>query len=137
MAEQPDRPRVVVINDDNDFLDLMDELLESEGYDATTRKQWSGAYQHVKEVRPDLVILDLIMSSQERGWQILELLTLDPVTRPIPVIVCSAATQALRDRRQQLDEKGVYALEKPFDLPELLSLIKRALASERAVSGAA
>src|SRR3954467_6055118 len=69
--------RIAVINDDRPFLDLMEQLLqETEGYAVTTRKEWDGAYEFVKEHRPDLVILDIRIGGEERGWQILQMLTL-------------------------------------------------------------
>src|SRR5919206_4141590 len=87
--------RIAVINDDTPFLELMEQLLEGEGYGVVTRKEWDGAYQFVKEQRPDVVILDIRIGGEEAGWQILQMLTLDPETLPIPVIICSAAVDDL------------------------------------------
>ena len=106
----------------------MRDLLEAdEGYQVRICKEWDPAYEFVKEMRPDLVILDITIGGQERGWTILNLLTLDPVTRPIPVIVCSAAIQSLHEHQPILDRFGVTALPKPFDLDELLSTIERVI----------
>jgi CheY-like chemotaxis protein len=89
-GDQP-RARIAAINDDTAFLQLMEELLRVEqGYAVGVRKQWQDAHGFVKDFRPDLVILDVVMSDEEAGWRILNLLTLDPQTRPIPVLVCSA-----------------------------------------------
>ena len=120
-----DRPLVVVINDDTPFLELMEALLEGEeGYDVRVRREWNNAYEYVKEQHPDLVILDVVMGNEERGWSILNLLTLDPETRPIPVIVCSAAVQSLQQHASMLGRYGIRALAKPFDLEELLAAIE-------------
>src|SRR5829696_4519648 len=90
--------RIAVINDDTAYLELMHELLEEiEGYAVTICKEADQAYQFVKETRPDLVILDIRVGHEENGWAILECLTLDPVTRPIPVIICSAAIASLHE----------------------------------------
>jgi DNA-binding response OmpR family regulator len=122
------RPHIALINDDTDFLDLMRDLLEAdEGYQVSTRKEWDGAYPFVKESRPNLVILDITIGGQEKGWTILNLLTLDPETRPIPIIVCSAAIQSLHEHQPMLDRFGITALPKPFDLEELLSTIERVI----------
>jgi CheY-like chemotaxis protein len=119
-----DRPLVVVINDDTPFHELMEALLEGEeGYEVRVRREWSNAYEFVKEQHPDLVILDVVMGNEERGWSILNLLTLDPETRPIPVIVCSAAVQSLQQHASTLKRYGIRALAKPFDLEELLAAI--------------
>ena len=125
------RPLVVVINDDTAFLQLLEELLEVHGrYEVRTHKQWDGAYQFVKAARPDIVVLDIVMGDEERGWTILSMLTLDPVTRPIPVIVCSAALQSLRDHEGFLADHGIRTLPKPFDLDDLTRAIEGLLAGD-------
>ena len=117
----PHRSRIAVINDDTVFLQLMHDLLqEEEGYEVLVCRVWDNAYAFVKETRPDLVILDIIIGGEEAGWKILNLLTLDPSTRPIPVIVCSAAIHSLHEHQPLLDQFGIRALPKPFDLDTLL-----------------
>ena len=122
------RARIVVINDDTDFLTLMSELLTEVGeYDVEVCREGDRAYQFVKEKRPDLVILDIRIEGQERGWAILECLTLDPVTNPIPLIVCSAAIRELQAHQEMLDRYGIDVLTKPFDLDLLLAKVSTAL----------
>src|SRR5688572_29184715 len=92
MAPSRSPARIVVVNDDTDFLTLMSDLLtDIGGYEVSICREGHNAYQFVKEQAPDLVILDIRIDGQEMGWTILECLTLDPATRPIPLIVCSAA----------------------------------------------
>jgi DNA-binding response OmpR family regulator len=122
------KARIAVINDDTAFLDLMEELLErEEGYDVGVCREAGNAYGFVKEQLPDLVILDIRVGHEESGWTILELLTLDPVTRPIPVIVCSAALHSLAEHQPLLEQYGCEVLAKPFDLDALLAKIEAAL----------
>jgi len=122
------RAHIALINDDTAFLELMRDLLEAdEGYKVSVCKQWDGAYEFVKEAQPDLVIQDITIGGQEKGWTILNLLTLDPATRPIPIIVCSAAIQSLHEHQPILDRFGITALPKPFDLDELLSTVERVI----------
>ena len=130
MAElRSGRVRIALINDDTTFLELMQELLEAnEGYEVLVCKQWDGAYRFVKEAQPDPVLLDIVMQGEEQGWKILELLTLDPSTRPIPVIVCSAAIRSLQDHEPLLRRYGVAVLPKPFDLDALLEKVRTTLA---------
>jgi two-component system phosphate regulon response regulator PhoB len=128
--------RIVVINDDTAFLDLMEELLEKiEGYRVETIKEWDGAFELVRDTRPDLVVLDIVLGHEERGWTILELLVLDPGTREIPVIVCSAAVRVLQEREAHLARYGVRALAKPFDLDDLLGTVRVMLAERGARPG--
>jgi DNA-binding NtrC family response regulator len=76
-----ERPNVLVVNDDTAFLQLMEQLLEDEGYRADTLKATKNALDRIKERRPALV-------------------TLDPETSSIPVIVASANLQALAGREE-------------------------------------
>jgi CheY-like chemotaxis protein len=126
------RPRIAVINDDTTYLQLMYELLDQvEGYDVKVCKAWDDAYGLVKRSLPDLVLLDIVMDGEERGWLILQLLTLDPATRPIPVIVCSAAIRSLHEHEPLLQQYGVEVLAKPFDLAALLRKIHDTLGKYR------
>jgi DNA-binding response OmpR family regulator len=122
------RARIALINDDTTYLQLMHDLLATEeGYEVLICKESSNAYAFVKEQRPDLVLLDIRMGGEETGWNILELLTLDPETQPIPLIVCSAAVDSLRDHEPLLQQHAVGVLPKPFDLDALLEKIRAAL----------
>jgi CheY-like chemotaxis protein len=122
------RTRLCVIDDDTTFLNLMRELLEqARGDDVLICRAWQDAYHFVKHERPSLVILDIPAECEERGWSILELLTLDPETRPIPVIVLSGAIRGLHEHQPWLGRVGVCALPKPFDLPTLQEMIERVL----------
>jgi DNA-binding response OmpR family regulator len=122
------KPRIAVINDDTAFLDLMEELLEKEeGYEVSVCKEAHNAYQFVKDFHPDLVVLDIRVGHEENGWTILELLTLDPATRPIPVIVCSAALHSLAEHQPLLEQYDCEVLAKPFDLDALLAKVEVAL----------
>jgi CheY-like chemotaxis protein len=114
---------IAVINDDSAFLHLMHDLLEDEGYDVRLHHEGSDAHVVVKDESPDLIILDIRMEHPDTGWKLLELIRLDPATRDIPVIVCSADSVALQSKEAALAEQNCLALEKPFDLDALLSLV--------------
>ncbi len=124
------RARIAVIDDDTVFVDLMHDLLANgEGYEVVSSSQWIQSYEFIKNSSPDLVILDLMMGREQAGWAILQLLRQDPTTAPIPVILCSAAEPALRQRAYRLDGlAGVEAVPKPFDVDHLLGVIARLLA---------
>jgi CheY-like chemotaxis protein len=133
MMERKSGPpaRIVVINDDTAFLDLMRDLLEAEGgYEAIICREWEDAHGFFKDQRPALVILDIRIGGEERGWTVLNLLTLDPETRRIPVVVCSAAIQSLDDHQDLLSKYGIRALPKPFDIDTLLDTVARMLMGE-------
>ena len=75
------------------------------------------------------MILDIFLHGDSSGWAQLDILTLDPATRGIPVIVCSAAVGTLVSARQKLARLDVTVLEKPFDLEQLIASVRAAIAS--------
>ncbi len=115
---------VAVVNDDTLFLELMHDLLNEEGYRAVIWKEGDKAYEMIKEHRPVLVVLDIRMEHPDTGWMVLELMRLDPETAHIPVIICSADTQRIREKEAYLREKGCAVLEKPFLLEDLLEKVR-------------
>ena len=123
MAEAT-RGRIALIDEDTALLSLLHQLLaQFEGYEVLICTEGDQAYRFVQEHRPDLVVLDVRMGGEEAGWAILEALIGDAATRPIPVIVCSAAGRDLQERAPQLRERGVDVLAKPFDVDVLLERV--------------
>lgn len=120
--------RVAVVNDDPVFLSLMAQLLEEAGWETLLLREEDGAYDQIKQEQPDVVILDIRMEHPDAGWKILELIKLDPVTRHIPMIICSAALDDLTVREDWLAEHGVATLLKPFDVDDLYAQVDRSLA---------
>lgn len=126
--------RIAVVNDDTQFLSLMSELLEMEGHQTIVIRESSRAFTAISEQLPDLVILDIRLNSAEQGWMICELLTLDPRTTGIPLIICSAALGELREKVQWLGEHQIGALPKPFDIDDLYQSVRVALDTGRPIT---
>lgn len=121
--------KVLVVDDDPSFLDLMQALLTGEGYEVATCRQSQAALHQVETFHPQVITLDLRMP-EPSGWQVLETLKHDPATSDIPVIVVSAAGAELAETRERLrgyEGRGVSILVKPFEIDELLSRIADAV----------
>lgn len=121
------KPLIAVVNDDRNFLDLMEQLFEEEGYRVTLVHDAGDAYSTIKRHQPELVILDIRLGNPDAGWKVLEVLRLDPATTNIPIIVCSADLHALRTCEERLRQMRCECLPKPFDLDELTSLVSEVL----------
>lgn len=117
----------MVINDATEILDLLREILESEGFDVVTYSYALRDLNDVKEVRPDLIILDYLIGAEDFGWQFLQKLHLDPETARIPVVICTAAVSIVRELEGHLHAKGVGIVLKPFDIDDLLNEIQATL----------
>jgi CheY-like chemotaxis protein len=122
------RRRIVLIEDDDDTRTAMTAALEADGYEVEASAQ---AFGDIRHAHADLVILDLFLHGESAGWQQLDILTLDPLTRGIPVIICSAAIASLGLARTKLAALDVAVLEKPFDLEQLGAAVSAAIAAGR------
>lgn len=119
--------RIFVINDDADFLQAIEILLKEFGYDPVIIHEGKHAYRRIKKERPDLVILDIRLDSPVTGWKILDLITLDPQTNRIPVIICTAVAKFPEGKEPWLAEHGIAVLPKPFDINDLIAMVEKAL----------
>jgi DNA-binding response OmpR family regulator len=117
---------IMVVNDSVEFLQLMEDLLTDQGYQVSIVERGAGTRAAAKELRPDLLIIDVRMPDLD-GFEVLNLLQLDPATAAIPVLVCTAAVQDVQLQEPMLRDRGIPVLLKPFDIEELLSTVRRIL----------
>jgi DNA-binding response OmpR family regulator len=115
---------VVVVNDSPDLLELAEILLRDEDFDVKVALMGARALDLIRTTMPDLVILDVRLPDVS-GWDILQTLKLNERTASIPVLVCSAAVQELRDLEAQLASMGVEVLIKPFAIDTLMEKVRR------------
>jgi CheY-like chemotaxis protein len=111
---------VLVVNDTEEILDLYRAILEDLGHRVTAWSFSPDDLSKVTEIRPDLVILDLLMGPTElQGWALLQKMRMSPPTEDIPVIVCSAATNWVREQEGWLAANAVKVVLKPFKVNDL------------------
>ena len=82
--------RILVVDDDPDFVEIMRTILESNDYEVVTAANGNQALSQVKAERPDLMILDIMMSTVLDGLDVSEQLSHDPDARFMPVIMVSS-----------------------------------------------
>jgi CheY-like chemotaxis protein len=121
------KKRITVVNDYPEFLDLMVEFLEEEGYEVMALPKHQGAFEQIKESHPHMVICDLVFGNETAGFGLLDMIHLDPQTRDIPLILCTAATDKMREIAPSLAAKGISWLEKPFMIEALTEMIRKVL----------
>jgi DNA-binding response OmpR family regulator len=126
--------RVLVVNDTQEILDLFCELLKQEGYEAVLSGFPMREVSDVEEIDPDLIILDLIFGGEKTGFQLLQMLKMNRSTASIPVIVCTAALDTIREQEGYLMSQGVHVVYKPFDIDHLIEIVKQALESRRNIA---
>lgn len=123
MSEQI-RPRISVINDNPEFLELMSAILEEDAaYDVTLHDGAHASFDEIRGSRPDLLIVDLLMAGQT-GWEIVTLARADASLAEVPIIICTADLAQLGEREPELASIGnVHVLRKPFSIDEMTGLV--------------
>lgn len=121
--------RIVVVDDDLDFQELIRDVLREQGWDAVPCTTTPAAYVTFRSVLPDVILLDVRMERLHAGWDVLTYLQLHPVLREIPVVLCSAMADEIAAKDAWLVAHGVDTLLKPFELDHLYELIHRHLAA--------
>lgn len=119
---------ILVVNDTEEILDLFRSILEGLGHRMTAWSFSPDDLAKVTEIDPDLVILDVLIGPTElQGWALLQKMRMNPATEHIPVIVCSAATNWVREQEGWLAAKGIKVVLKPFGVNDLEHAIGQAL----------
>src|SRR5688572_28393675 len=122
----PNTRTIAVVDDDPEFLEVMGDLLTSEGYKVHLHHFRTAEQSHTKisDKQADLIILDLRVGDTNAGFDLLKLLRLDMRTAKIPVLMCTADSLFLQIRGESLKRLGALPLEKPFQIEHLLSMIR-------------
>jgi len=123
-----DSRHILVVNDTEEILDLFRDILEGMGHRMTAWSFSPDDLAKVTEIQPDLVVLDLMVGPTElQGWSLLQKLRMSRPTEDIPVIVCSAATNWVREQEGWLAANAVKVVLKPFKVAHLEHAIEQAL----------
>ena len=111
--------RILVVDDDPTFGELMRDYLTGEGYAVEVCAHSAEAFERIWARPPGLVLLDIRMP-QPTGLQLLDQLAADPATRSIPVLLCTACgPYEAPVWAEELGRRGAPVLFKPFPLAEL------------------
>jgi DNA-binding response OmpR family regulator len=115
--------RVVVADDEEDVRILLSRILAEVGYDVYAASEGTEALAVIRERRPDLVVLDLMMPGID-GWDVLRQLRATP--SPPRVVVLTARDDPASFARAIREGATAYVV-KPFRFPELLATVQRAM----------
>ncbi len=120
------RPRISVVNDNPDFLELMSAILdEAADYDVTLFDGERTTIDELAASAPDLVIVDPLLGGAS-GWELVTLSRADERLSDVPIIVCSADVVGLRERQDELaGVANLHVLAKPFGIDEVTELVER------------
>lgn len=130
MSDTPLR-KVVCVEDEPEMIDLIRLILNRKGFEVVGAAGGKKGLETIREQKPDLVLLDLMMPDMD-GWEVYQQLKADGATREIPVIVVTAKAQSIDKVLGLHIAKVDDYISKPFSPQELLTSVENVLARSAA-----
>ncbi|WP_333816388.1 response regulator transcription factor [Tabrizicola sp.] len=119
-------PRVLVVEDEDNIAAALEFLITREGYGHDRVASGAEALPRIRDTRPDLVLLD-VMLPEVSGYDICAGIRTDPALATVKVLMMTARGSALERRRgMELGADGF--ISKPFELKDLRAEVRRLLA---------
>ena len=119
--------KIMICDDDLGILEVVEMMLEIEGYTVFTESNSTNLLNEIRRVSPDLLLMDLWMPVLS-GDQILKMIRASADIKDLPVIILSASV----DGREISYGAGANAfIPKPFNMDDMMSDISQALAENR------
>ncbi len=122
-----EKKHVLVVDDDPDLVEAICMKLENENYKVTKAYDGVQAWERIKEDRPDLIVLDVMMPRKD-GYKVCDEIKNDPEYKDITVVLLTAVGSAVtsttythRDGRTTLADEYI---PKPVDLDKLMEIIR-------------
>jgi len=118
--------KILIIEDDNFLRELIVQKLMAEGFEMSEAVDGEEGLKKVKEIKPDLVILDLILPGID-GYEVLYQVKKDPSTTKIPVIILSNLGQK-EDVEKGLKMGAIdFLIKAHFTPAEIIEKVKASL----------
>ncbi len=122
---------ILVVDDDPDIRDSITIILERNGYRVRNAKNGKDALEAIKRKKPDLMILDIMMSTDTEGFDIAYELQNTPGFQNLPIIILTSFLEKVREEgpdefQHIMGEKwpAKWLFEKPVDNEKLLKKIR-------------
>ena len=125
----PDK-KILVVDDEEEFLGLVEKTLINEGYDVITATTAEEAINKARMSVPDLMLVDIMLPDKE-GSDLVKVLRQDPKTDSIPAIFFSGIVT--RDKSEEaateitVGDRAYKALSKPFSSVELMTEVRKVI----------
>ncbi|QPH39730.1 response regulator [Pedobacter endophyticus] len=115
------KKKVVLVQDNKDILDIMDQVLEEEGFDVTASLT-TEPIEKIDKIDPSLVVVDDHIKGSKKGSQVIKELKSTPKTKKVSAVLTSTS----KDIPKQAEEcKADDYIEKPFDIDHMVEVVKK------------
>jgi CheY-like chemotaxis protein len=82
--------KILIIDDDYDIVESMKIVLESNGYDVSSASSGEEGVKKINSTKYDLIVLDVMLESIDKGFDVAKQLKADPKHRDIPILMLTA-----------------------------------------------
>lgn len=114
--------KILLVEDEEVLLNLLAKKLSNEGYDVYTAIDGQEGLEKMKEIKPDLILLDILMP-RKNGFEVMEEMNQDPELKKIPIIIISNSGQPVElERAKALGAKGCL-VKTEFDPQEVIDVV--------------
>lgn len=118
--------KILIVEDEEIILSLLEKKLIQKGYEVSTARDGQEGIKMIREINPELILLDIIMPNMG-GFEVMEEMAVDDKIKNIPIIVISNSGQPVElDRAQKLGAKD-WLVKTEFDPQEVLEKVKKQL----------
>ena len=129
---------ILIIEDDKDIVDTMRIILESKAYQVRAAYNGKEGYAEIEKKVPDVIILDVMMSTDTEGFDLAYKLQRNPEYKKIPILMLTSFPQVMAEEGPEKfqhilgeDWPVTMFFEKPIDPEKLLSAIEEILLQKR------
>jgi len=119
--------KILIVDDDRFFVELYQERLMIAGYEVIYQPQSDKAAKTAEEIKPDLILLDLMMPMMS-GEEVFHALRTNPVTKNIPVFIFTALSGNSQLRESLTKEADGYIVKSEIIPKDLVDIIGKKLA---------
>ena len=117
------KKKILVIDDEPYFLDLVKDLLEYEGYEVITASNGEDGLKILRNTLVDVVLLDIMMPKMN-GFEFLNIVKVEGgfLSKPPMVVVTAYGKDFTQEQRDAISDVS-FVLDKPFDSKKMLKLL--------------
>ncbi len=116
--------KILIIEDEELLCNLLQMKLSEEGYEVSIAKDGVEGMQMIKKMKPDLLLLDIVMPNKN-GFEVMEEMQTDEELKDVPVIVISNSGQPVEiDKAKELGAKD-WLIKTEFDPQEVIEKVKK------------
>lgn len=119
--------KILIVDDDIDLVEVLRIVLESHGYDVIDAQDGDRGLRLIEKEKPDLIILDVMMRTEDEGFYIAEKIRSQPNIANIPIIMLTAVCQQTGYQYKKNDDVLPVDefIEKPVMPNTLIKLIQK------------